>query len=421
MVDVWLPYGATEVCVRVPAENLRSIVRAQEKDGLEKLEEEVERALRNPIGSKRLSGIVKPGDKVALVLNMPDLSLSKLTVSSIMGELSQSGLKSDDLTVILAYNPFTPKEPSVLGQIRDEFSALGVEVKVHDHYASDSVYVGEAEGEIKAYLNRDFAESSIKIIGSVFEPNPYTLYNYGGCGVALGLSNMETVEDILAPALIAEDAGETIFRRIAGFSRAISVDFSIEVVRNVRGDAVGFFAGNFEETTLECIKLVDSLFKVQVEELADITVVSPGGLRFDRSIFSACGCLENALKVTKRNGVIILVAECSEGYGDAEIQKIIEKLRDDVESLEKDLRKKFSVSGFIAYRFMRALRKANVLMVSAIPDHYANKVPRLKIFRVANEALKHASNKFERKLNVSVILHGNLVIPVVKEMEPKPA
>ncbi|MCX8171675.1 MAG: lactate racemase domain-containing protein [Candidatus Bathyarchaeota archaeon] len=421
MVDVWLPYGATEVCVRIPTENLRNTIKAQDKDSLKNLEEEVGKAVRNPLGSKRLLDIIKPGDKVALALNISDPSLSKIVISSLISEVSQLGLKNDDFTVILTCNPFVPKKSSLFSQIRDEFSPLGVNVKIHDHFTSARAFIGEVEGGMKVYLNRDFAESPIKITASILEPNPYTLYNCSKFGVALGLSSMETIEGIFASALNIENLGETVFKSISSVSQSVKVDFNLEIVRNFRGDIVGVFAGGLEETLSEGIRTVDSLFKIQVEERTDVTVVSPGGMRFDRSIFSACGCLENALKVTKRNGVIILVAECSEGYGDIEMQKTVENFGDNIESLEKDLKKKFSISGFIAYRFLRALKRTNIFMASAIPDHYANKISRLKVFRVANDALKRALGGFERKPKISVIFHGNLVIPVVKEPEPKPA
>jgi len=421
LVDVWLPYGATEVCVRIPAENLCGIIKVQDKDGLRNLAEETERAIRNPIGSKRLTDIVKPGDKLTLALNMPSPMLSKLVVSSIMSKVSQLGLKNDDLTVILAHDPLTPKTTSLLGQIRDEISLLGVNVKVHDYFAGNNTCIREADSGIKVHLDRDFAESPIKITASIFEPNPYTLYNCSESAIALGLSSMETIEGILTPALNVENLGETVFRRVADVSRTVKVDFNMVFIRNVKGDIVEVLAGDFEETSLEGVKIVDSLFKVQVEEKTDITVVSPGGVRFDRSIFNACGCLENALKITRKNGAIILVAECPEGYGDIEMQKIVERFGGDVESLEKDLRKKFSVRGFIAYRFLRALKKTSVFMTSAIPDHYADKISSLKVFRVANEALKYALDKFGRKPKISAILHGSLIVPTVKEPEPKPA
>ena len=57
MVDVWLPYGKTDVCVRVPARNLLGSIESVERQGVTDAKAEVEKALKDPIpiGSKRLS------------------------------------------------------------------------------------------------------------------------------------------------------------------------------------------------------------------------------------------------------------------------------------------------------------------------------------------------------------------------------
>ncbi len=71
MVDVWLPYGKTDVCVRVPARNLLGTIESAERQGVPDAKAEVERALKEPIpvGSKHLSEIAKPESKVAIVVD----------------------------------------------------------------------------------------------------------------------------------------------------------------------------------------------------------------------------------------------------------------------------------------------------------------------------------------------------------------
>ena len=63
MVDVWLPYGKTDVCVRVPARNLLGTIEPKDQQAAADAKAEVERALKEPIGTKRLCEIVKPKAK----------------------------------------------------------------------------------------------------------------------------------------------------------------------------------------------------------------------------------------------------------------------------------------------------------------------------------------------------------------------
>jgi nickel-dependent lactate racemase len=162
------------------------------------------------------------------------------------------------------------------------------------------------------------------------------------------------------------------------------------------------------------------MYKTQVEKRADIIFISPGGSPLDANIFDSYGCLENALKILRGRGMITLVAECFEGYGNMEFYETISRFKNDLGSLEKSLKRRFSIGGFLAYRFLRALKRAEISMVSVIPDYYASEIPGLRMFRIANEALNYALKEYGRKAKVSVIPHGNHIIPVLKEAENNP-
>ena len=69
MVDVWLPYGKSDVCVRIPARNLLGSIEPRQVAGAEDVKAEIKRALNNPIGSKRLSEIAQAEHKVAIVVD----------------------------------------------------------------------------------------------------------------------------------------------------------------------------------------------------------------------------------------------------------------------------------------------------------------------------------------------------------------
>ena len=101
MVDVWLPYGKTEVCLRVPARNFLGVIEPKEKPGVPDARAEVERALKEPIGSRRLCEIAKPGQKVAIVVDDATRPApSHVMVPPILDELNSAGVKDEDVTVI---------------------------------------------------------------------------------------------------------------------------------------------------------------------------------------------------------------------------------------------------------------------------------------------------------------------------------
>ncbi|MCW4021530.1 MAG: lactate racemase domain-containing protein, partial [Candidatus Bathyarchaeota archaeon] len=105
MVEVWLPYGRTEVCARVPTKNLLDIIEPNEKIAAKNPQAEIENALASPLGTKRLADSAKPGDKVSIVLRDFDTSTNHMMASAILKELNSAGIEDADVTVIVAYDP----------------------------------------------------------------------------------------------------------------------------------------------------------------------------------------------------------------------------------------------------------------------------------------------------------------------------
>ncbi|MEM1556218.1 MAG: lactate racemase domain-containing protein [Candidatus Bathyarchaeia archaeon] len=406
MVDVWLPYNRTEVHVRIPSENFVEVVEVHEKPGTRDASREIEKAIEGLFSEKI------EGGKVTLALNIPDTTLAKLIVNSVMREMMRIGLKNGDLTVVLANNPLTLRS-AVIEQLKGEIASPEVSVSVHDP-VHNNLYVGDLEGGVKVYLNRAFAEADIRIVASIVEPDPYIMYNCCETGVSLGLTGLETIRDNLIPILSAENIQERIFERAVNISRLVRVDYSIGIVRNLGGEIVACFSGRPDIVMQESLSTVDSLYKVTLKEKSNVVIISPGGSPFDTDIFGACRCLENALKAVGRDGIIILVAECSGGYGEIKFHQAIKRANGNLNLLEQALKDNFSVSGFIAYRFLRAFKKAEIIMATAAPDYYSREIPGLKIYRTVNEALNYALNKIGSKAKVIAIPHGNLIIPVTK-------
>ncbi|MEM2455134.1 MAG: lactate racemase domain-containing protein [Candidatus Bathyarchaeia archaeon] len=372
MVDVWLPYDKTEVHIRVPSENLVGVVEARGKPGVKDITDEVENAIKGLFSEK-----IKVRGKIALALNIPDAHLAKLIVFSIMKEMAHVGLKNEDLTVVFADNPLTPRAANITEQLRGEIVSLGINTVIHDPLHNNT-YICDAEDGAKVYLDKVFIESEARIVASTIEPDPYTIYSCCETCVSFGLTSLETIRGILTPILSAENIQERVFRKAIDVSRVAKVNYSISIVRNLSGEVIGCFAGESEKVLHESLEAADPLYKVAFGEETSIVVISSGGSPHDINIFSACRCLENALKVVRRNGAIILVAECPEGYGETGFHQIIRKSGGDLDLLERILRDNFSVSGFIAYRFLRAFKKADIFMVTAIPDYYVSEIPNLE-------------------------------------------
>jgi nickel-dependent lactate racemase len=63
---------------------------------------------------------------------------------------------------------------------------------------------------------------------------------------------------------------------------------------------------------------------------------------------------------------------------------------------------------------MKAMQKAQIILVSSMPDYYAASVFRLKTARAANDALNQAFNLIGKNARVWTMPHGNYTLPEVR-------
>ncbi|MEM2250157.1 MAG: nickel-dependent lactate racemase, partial [Candidatus Bathyarchaeia archaeon] len=273
----------------------------------------------------------------------------------------------------------------------------------------------------KVYLNRIFAEADLKILTGDVCFHYYAGYGGGRKSVLPGVAGEETIKAnhamLLHPnARAGVLDGNPVHEDMVEAARMAKVDFILNVVINSKGEVVRAFAGDLEQAFHEGVKLVDEMYRIPVDRRADIVVVSPGGHPFDVNLFQAYKGVDSALEVVKRGGVIILAAECLEGYGNQAFYDWMVKFKD-IKAVEREIKRNFVVGGHKAYYLMKALQKAQIILVSAMPDYYATNIFRLKTARTVNEALNEAFKIVGENAKVWIMPYGNLTLPEVKASE----
>ena len=421
MVDVWLPYGKTEVCARIPAKNFLGKIEPKEKPGVDDAIAEIKRALQEPIGTKRISEIAKPGDKVAIVVDdFTRPAPSHLMVPPILEELNNAGVKNEDITIIFACGTHRPVTDEEARRLLGEEIAGKIKYVSHNCSAKDHVYVGTTKTHgTKVYLNRIFVEADVKILTGDVGLHYYAGYGGGRKSILPGISSCETIQHNHA-MLLHKNAhtgileGNPIHEDMMEAAELAKIDFILNVVLNSKGEIVRAFAGDWRKAFYEGVKLVDEMYKVPVERKADIVVVSCGGHPFDIDLYQAYKAVDGALEVVKRGGVIVWVAECSEGYGNQVFYEWMKKYRT-LKEVERAIKRKFKLGGHKAYYLLKALEKAKIILVSVMPDYYAMDVFKLRTSRSVNEAIDEAFRIAGKNAKVWAIPYGNITQPVLKE------
>lgn len=423
MVDVWLPYGKTKVCARIPTRNFLGNIEPKEKLGVADAQAEVKRALRDPIGTKPLGEIVKPSDTVAVVVDDATRATpSYLMIPPLLDELNLAGVKDESITLILGCGTHRAVKPEETKKLVGEEALERVNAVSHDCKSEDLIYLGKtSKFGTKVYVNKVFAEADVRILTGDVELHYYAGYGGGRKSVLPAVSGAETIQTNHAMLLNSKARtgvleGNPVHEDMVEAAKLAKVDFILNIVTNSKNELVRAFAGDLEQAFYEGVKLVDEMYKVPIERRADIVLVSSGGHPLDLNLYQAYKGVDNALDAVKRGGVMVLIAECSEGHGHDVFYEWMTKFKD-MKKMEKEIKRRFRLGGHKAYYMLKAVQKAEIILVSAMPDYLAQNVFKLKTARAINDALRDAFDIAGKNAKVWAMSHGNMTLPIFKAPE----
>jgi len=415
-VEVWLPYGRTKVRLEVPEGSFLGTVEPKDVPGAPDPEEEVLRALSEPIGTGTIDSLVGPGDKVVVTAEDHTRSApSWLMVPMILDELNRAGVEDADITVLFACGTHRPVRPEEAERLLGPEVLKRVRVVSHDCNAPDHVYVGDTSFGNRVELDRLFAGADVRILTGDIDLHYYAGYGGGRKSVLPGVSSARTIQFnhamLLHPnAKMGVLEGNPVHEDMLEAAKLADVAFILNVVMNAEHEVVRAFAGDLEKAFMEGVKLVDEIYKVPIEEKADVVVVSCGGHPHDIDLYQAYKGIYTALEAVEDGGVIVAVAECPEGHGHKVFYEWMTRFKT-LEEMEAEIRRRFVLGGHKAYYLMKALEKAHIILVSAMPSSYVRDVFRLEPAKTAQEGLEKARALVGRDAGVLVMTHGNITLP----------
>ena len=414
MVEIWLPYGRTEVSVDPAPELLHAVVEPRGHPTIDE-EEEVKKALRNPIGTPPLAEKVRKGDKVVVALDdQSHRCPTELLVKSLIQELTSAGIEESDVTILFACG--TRREPTQ-GEVS---RLLGREVAArlkhvcHSSRKSPLASLGRSSLGNEILVNKLFAETDFKIVTSGIEFHPAAGYS-GGCETVLpGLAGADTIvrnysmflSPKARPGVLSDNP---VHKEMEETADIVGVDFALNAVVGPQGEVAAAFAGEIHQVLREASKVVDEIYRVPIERRCEIVVASAGGYPRDISLHESLGALRNGLEGLEDGGVIVLVAECGEGEGNTAFRHRMEKYRS-ADELAADSRENFDLAGYGAYLLLSALEKAKVALVSTMPKTVVSEILKMRGFDTASDALSYAVRVKGRESKVLVIPNASSIL-----------
>ena len=173
MANYEFKYAKEKLRVNIGEELITNKLLPKEAAPIENIAEEIERALKEPIGTKPLKNIVKHGEKVLIIVS----DVTRLWIKTdrflvhIVNYLNSLGIEDENISVLVAlgtHRPSTEEEKKLIAG--DE---VYNRIKINDHDCSDKdnlSFVGTSSRGTPIYINNKVLEADRVILtgGIVF-------------------------------------------------------------------------------------------------------------------------------------------------------------------------------------------------------------------------------------------------------------
>lgn len=392
LVEIWLPYGSSEIPVRVAEERLVGILNGQASRTSYDLLGELSRSIGT---NDAFLGPANRAERVCIAMGYSSdpnasTSITKALIAAITGGASRPAV-----TILR-----TPDAPVI------ELDLFG-DVKIVNHGSGSAVVpLPNLRGSSAPSIDQTFAEADVAVV--VGELKPHCLLERSG------------LTDIILPGLASSDSIQSHLSRedgsLAGLYKerievagAIKNLFAAGFVLDVDRAVVGFSFGDLHAVLRELDVSLRSTCTVAPRKTADIVVMSAGGKPTDESLLRTIEAFPQGLAALKREGALIVASECAFGHGGTEFYDWCAE-RKEPRYLEARLRHRFNYNGFKAALLMRAVEGHRVYLVSTIPDHYVEGVFGMKAAVTVNSALQTAQRALGSDSEVSVIPDATRVV-----------
>ena len=298
----------------IPEKNLCFNLKRNKFDAELGEEEEIKRALENPVGSARLKEIVKQNSTVVIMVDdRTRKTPQKLILPFVLDELNEAGIKNSEIKLVIATGTHRDMtENEILERFGEEIINR-VEVENHD-CDNNLVDKGVTRRGTKILVNKNVLDADYRIAVGASLPHHPTGWSGGAKMLLPGVAGKETVNAMHLLGATEAQLGKVITpmrEEMEDFAEEVGVHFIVNVLLNEKNELVKAVSGHVIKAHREIVKWGKKLNGVYFQEKADITISS--SYPFDYDLTQADKGMFSAARATKLGAEIILLSPCYEG------------------------------------------------------------------------------------------------------------
>jgi nickel-dependent lactate racemase len=323
-----LGYGARQIPFRFDPQQFRLVTR-HDSAPAPLTDNDLHAALDTPINSPRLEEVVKPHERVVIVV--PDATRAACVhrIAPLLVErLNKHGLSDSQISFLIGGGihraPTATEIHGILG------SDLPSRIEVHPHDANDvasHAALGTTARGTPVILNRRLVEADRVIVVGAISLHYIAGFSGGrkavlpGCGaersiqanhlLSFDLETLEKRSGIASGCLDGNPVHEDMIEAVG----MLNPSFLVNTVLDGNNEIVAVYAGHWRDAHRRGCDEYLASHTVEVDERRPVVIVSAGGAPRDVNLIQSHKAMEHASHVLAEGGTMIALAECAQGLG----------------------------------------------------------------------------------------------------------
>lgn len=368
----------------------------------------------------------RPGEKVVIVTSdITRYTGSEVYLPLLVERLNAVGVSDDDIEIVVALGIHRKQTDA---EHRKIAGALFGRIRIIDHECDDPgklVLIGKTGNGIDVEINRRVAEADRVILTGVIGFHYFAGFGGGRKSILPGVAGRrscmashfcvlnrqpESGKNPLATTGVLD--GNPVHAAMSEACAMIEPAFILNTVLSPDKKIMAAFAGPWREAHTAGCAFYAQHFSFPISERADLVVVSCGGFPKDINFIQAHKSMEYGSQALKEGGVMVLLAQCRDGYGHSTFFNWF-RFRE-LARLEDELRRNYEINGQTAYSTLQKAQRFRVILVSDLPPEEVTTMG-MHPASTLLQAIELAEKLLPGDYTAYVIPEGGTVLPVFRE------
>ncbi len=418
-----LKYGSTAFFLDLPPDRPAGVIAPPPIDSVESPADILEAALD---ACHQAISSFTPGDTVVIVTSdITRYTGSELYLPLLVERLNRQGIADGDIEILIALGIHRKQTEQ---EHRKILGPLYGRIRVTDHDCDDPdalVDIGTTSNGIRVTINRRAVEADHLILTGTIGFHYFAGFGGGRKSVLPGIASraacMASHFAVLNPgegsgknrlAVTGNLEGNPVHRAMVEGCAFAGPDFILNTVLSADKRIIAAFSGEWREAHEAGCRYYRRQFAFPLAEKRDLVVASCGGFPKDINLIQAHKAMEYGVQALTDGGVLILLAECRDGFGNGTFFNWFRHKR--LDEFEAALRAGYEINGQTAYSLYQKAERFRIVLVSRFPSPQVEAMGMIPA-QTLDEAMKLAAGLLPPEWRCYLMPEAGSVLPVAAE------